>query len=77
MMVHSTPGIADDINERLQRHNSGRGAEYTRLRLPVKLIYFEEFQNKEKALIREKQIKDFSRKNKQYLIQNGCGKRYS
>jgi len=51
-------------------HNSGRGAKYTRSRLPVELVYFEEYNNKIEAQQREFAIKKLSRKGKQLLIDN-------
>ena len=61
-------GYTTDIKNRLDKHNKGNGAKYTRGRLPVRLVYFEEFDNKVDALKREYQIKKFDRKNKLLLI---------
>ena len=49
-------------------HNRGKGAKYTRSRLPVKVVYTEEFDSKSDALKREYQIKQLSRKQKLRLI---------
>lgn len=61
-------GFSDDVVKRLLRHNKGEGAEYTRKRLPVKLIYCEVFNERCDALKREKQLKGWSRKKKVALI---------
>lgn len=62
-------GYTDDIEKRVFVHNSGKGAKYTRARLPVSLLYFEEFQSKSDALKREAQIKKLSRTKKLELIE--------
>jgi len=61
-------GSTTNLKERLSQHLQGLGANYTKERLPVKLVYFEEFQNIEYAFIREKQLQKWSRKKKQALI---------
>lgn len=63
-------GITDDLDKRLEVHNQGKGAKYTRGRLPVKLIYSETAENKSEALKREYQIKQLTRKKKEELILN-------
>ncbi len=62
-------GYTDDIEKRVLVHNSGKGAKYTRARLPVSLVYFEKHENKSDALKREAQIKKLSRQEKFMLIQ--------
>jgi putative endonuclease len=61
-------GITNDMEKRLKVHSSGKGAKYTRRRLPVKLLYREEHPTKSDALKRELQIKRLSRKDKIELI---------
>lgn len=61
-------GIARDAERRLQVHNSGRGAKYTRSRLPVLLVYRETQPDKSAALRREAEIKRLSRTEKLWLI---------
>lgn len=61
-------GYTNDINKRVKTHNSGKGAKYTRHRLPVVLVYLEEHENKSSAMKREYAIKQLSRKEKQFLI---------
>lgn len=62
-------GIAVDVEKRIEVHNSGKGAKYTRSRLPVSLVYKEEGFTKSEALKRELEIKDLTRKEKEVLIQ--------
>lgn len=61
-------GWTNDIKRRLLEHNQGRGAKYTKGRLPVELVYIERFETKQKAMKREWQIKQKSRKEKLKLI---------
>jgi predicted GIY-YIG superfamily endonuclease len=61
-------GIALDALQRLKQHECGKGAKYTRSRLPLKLVYMEECQNKSAALKRELYIKSLSRAAKLRLI---------
>ena len=46
-------GYTTDVKKRIAVHNSGKGAKYTRARLPVKLIYVEGFNSKEEAMSAE------------------------
>jgi putative endonuclease len=68
-------GISSDVDGRLKRHNAGKGARYTRMHRPVKLLYSEQFDTKSEALIREIEIKNFSIENKKRLIKFGRGER--
>lgn len=61
-------GWTTDLTKRLKTHNSGKGAKYTRCRLPVELAYYEEFEDKSSALKREYGIKQLSRAEKLKLI---------
>ena len=61
-------GSTTDLTKRLKTHNSGKGAKYTRSRLPVQLVYQEETANKSTALRREAAIKKLSREEKLQLI---------
>ncbi len=60
-------GVARDLSARLAAHNAGRGAKYTRARLPVKLIYQETVANRSAAQRREHAIKRLSRAEKRAL----------
>jgi len=61
-------GSTNNLERRLQQHQSGEGANHTKKRLPVTLIYYEEFQRVDQAFYREKQIQGWSRKKKEALI---------
>lgn len=63
-------GFTNDLARRLAVHNAGRGAKYTRSRLPVELVYWKNFPNKSSALKREYAIKRLSRAEKLSLIQS-------
>lgn len=62
-------GWTNDLNRRLAAHNAGRGGKYTRARLPVTLVYHEEFATKEEAMAREWAIKQLTRSEKLKLIE--------
>ena len=64
-------GWTTDLSRRLRTHNSGRGAKYTRSRLPVELVYQEAYEDRHEALSREWQIKQMSRVEKEALIAEG------
>ena len=61
-------GYTTDVQKRLLTHNSGKGAKYTKSRLPVKLVYSEECETKSDALKREAAIKKLKRYQKLELI---------
>ena len=61
-------GWTNDLEKRVEAHNSGKGAKYTKARRPVELAYYEEFETKEQAMKREYAIKQLVRKEKQKLI---------
>jgi putative endonuclease len=61
-------GWTNNLEKRLKDHNEGRGAKYTKARLPVSLIYYEEFQTKEEAMRREYVIKHMTRKEKEKIM---------
>ncbi len=61
-------GSTNDLWKRLLEHQIGLGANYTRKRLPVELVYYEEFDRIDEAFYREQQIKKWSRKKKEALI---------
>ena len=64
-------GYSTDPNHRVAIHNSGRGAKYTRSRLPVKLVFTECFPTKGDALKREAALKKLSHAEKLALISSG------
>ena len=57
-------GYTTDVKKRIAVHNSGKGAKYTRARLPVKLIYVEGFDSKEEAMSAEALFKRKTRLQK-------------
>jgi predicted GIY-YIG superfamily endonuclease len=61
-------GVAKDLRGRIAVHNSGRGAKYTRQRLPVKLVYSETAADRGAALRRELEIKRLPRAEKRALF---------
>lgn len=61
-------GSTKDLERRLQQHQSGEGANHTKKHLPVKLVYFDEFDRIDHAFYREKQVQGWSRKKKEALI---------
>ncbi|MDO5713185.1 MAG: GIY-YIG nuclease family protein [Tissierellia bacterium] len=67
-------GYTNDIDKRVEAHSKGLGAKYTRGRGPVKLVYYECYNDKIHAMKREYQIKQLSRKNKENLIREGSEK---
>lgn len=63
-------GWTNDLDRRLAAHNAGKGGKYTRSRLPVTLVYHEEFDTKEEAMSREWAIKQMTRAQKVKLIES-------
>lgn len=61
-------GSTNNLELRLAQHQAGEGANHTKKRLPVTLVYFEEFDRIDEAFYREKQIQGWSRKKKEALI---------
>ena len=63
-------GWTNDLQKRIAAHSAGRGAKYTKARLPVILIYNEVFATKQEAMQREYAVKQLSRQQKLTLISN-------
>ena len=61
-------GYTCDLKRRVATHNAGRGAKYTRSRLPVCLVYSEEYETASAAMRRECEIKKLTRAQKVALI---------
>lgn len=61
-------GWTNNLVNRLAAHQSGKGAKYTRARLPVEIVYQERCDTKRQAMQREYQIKQLTRKQKLKLI---------
>ncbi|NLF50626.1 MAG: GIY-YIG nuclease family protein [Leptolinea sp.] len=66
-------GSTWDIEERLYQHQTGIGANHTRVRLPVRLVFFEEYDRVDEAYAREKQIQGWSHRKKKALIEGNFG----
>ncbi|MBP3401048.1 MAG: GIY-YIG nuclease family protein [Selenomonadales bacterium] len=62
-------GWTNDLAKRLDNHQAGKGAKYTRSRLPVMLVYHETYETESEARKRECAIKKLTRQQKQQLIQ--------
>ena len=67
-------GWAIDPEKRVAVHNKGRGARYTRTRVPVKLVYVEELPDRKSAMKREIAIKKMKRERKSRLISEESSK---
>jgi len=67
-------GLTWQPSDRWTQHLSGFGAEYTKLHKPEKVVYLEEYEDLEEARKREKQIKGWTRKKKEKLINGEWGK---
>ena len=63
-------GMAKDVQVRLGKHRTGKGAAYTRSRLPLELLHEEEGFTRSEALVREAAIKALSRAKKELLLGN-------
>ena len=61
-------GSTVNLQKRLEEHQDGKGANHTKKRLPVKLVYFEKYERVQDAFYREKQVQGWSRKKKEALI---------
>nr|WP_246282665.1 GIY-YIG nuclease family protein [Natronomonas halophila] len=61
-------GYTTDVERRVQEHDAGDGAKYTRGRTPVELVYSESFDSKSAAMSREYEIKQLSRAEKERLV---------
>jgi putative endonuclease len=66
-------GSTNDLERRMKEHQAGKGANHTRKRLPVELVYWEEYNRIALAYNREQQIKRWSREKKIALIEGRNG----
>jgi putative endonuclease len=64
-------GWTNDLEARILAHNAGKGAKYTRSRLPVELAYYEAFETKREAMSREWHLKQLTHEEKLKLIKKG------
>ena len=65
-------GSTNNLERRLEQHQNGEGANHTKKRLPVSLLYYEEYQRIDEAFYREKQVQGWSRKKKEALIEGNA-----
>ena len=61
-------GATNNLENRFNKHSTGKGARYTKFRCPLQIVYVEKNLTKIEALKRERQIKKMTRKGKQDLI---------
>ena len=61
-------GYTDNFIKRYFEHCSNKGAKYTKGRMPLDIVYYEIYNTKSKAMKREYEIKQFTRKKKEKLI---------
>ena len=62
-------GSTKFLDKRIEQHQSGKGANFTRKYLPVELVYYEEYDRIDEAFYREKQVQGWGRKKKEALIE--------
>ena len=62
-------GSARDLDERMQQHFLGQGSTYTSKRMPVELVYAEEYEHVHEAYAREKQVQGWGRAKREALIE--------
>lgn len=62
-------GWTNDLEKRVAAHNEKKGAKYTKSRTPVELVYYECFSTKQEAMHREYEIKQYTRKEKERLLE--------
>ena len=61
-------GSTNNLELRLEQLQNGEGANHTKKRLPVSLVYFEEFERIDEAFYREKQVQGWTRRKREALI---------
>lgn len=61
-------GSTNDVLKRVDKHNSSKGAKYTRSRLPVELVYFSTWPSKSAALSYEDFLKKQTKEYKEYIV---------
>ncbi|MCP8313552.1 MAG: GIY-YIG nuclease family protein [archaeon] len=61
-------GYGTDVKCRFKQHKKGRGARYTRMHKPKKIVYIEEFDSRSKAIKREREIKSLRYSQKKRLV---------
>jgi putative endonuclease len=64
-------GYTNDLKRRIENHQQGKGAKYTRGRGPFQLMYLEQYEDKSTAMRREAEIKKWDKASKLNLIEKG------
>ena len=64
-------GYTTDVERRVEEHNAGTGARYTRGRTPVEVVYTETYETQSAAMSREYAIKQLRRPQKERLVSEG------
>lgn len=62
-------GYTTDVDRRVEEHDAGDGAKYTRGRTPVELVHVESYKSQSAAMQREYEIKQLSRHEKEQLVE--------
>lgn len=63
-------GWTVDLEKRLEQHNTGKGAKYTRSRKPVQIVWAKKFDTRNEAMGQEAQLKKMSKKQKEILVES-------
>jgi len=66
-------GYTSNLTSRLERHEKGRAAHYTKMRRPKRIVHFERFSTRRAAMRRERQIKALTHAQKYELVEKGKG----
>lgn len=61
-------GYSEDVENRFEQHIKGKGARYTKMHMPLKVVYVEEFNSRGEAMRRELEIKSLSHDQKMQLV---------
>lgn len=61
-------GYTKDLDSRMKLHADGKGARYTKMHKPKKLVHVEEFSSRSEAMKREKKVKKLSHREKLQLV---------
>lgn len=64
-------GYTNDLDKRIRTHNEGKGAKYTRAKLPVRCIYNEQYETKRAAMQAEYRFKQLTRQSKELHMRKG------
>ena len=70
-------GVTTDVKRRIEKHNAGTGAKYTRGRNPLELIYCEKYPDQSAAQVEEARIKKLNRKQKELLVSEKLLERFN